>query len=181
MPMSWRYFLITISINILDLVFYLSGGYVPMPFKKTFYWSIVALQCCVSFLLCSKVNQSYVYIYTLFLRFPSHLGQHRALSRVPCVLYSRFSLVIYFIHSSVYMSVPISQFIPPSYTILGKDSISLFLFYFIFCIVINFFACWNNFLLFYALISTYTWIWVPKSILFVFMPVLHSCYSVALS
>ena len=28
------------------------------------------------------------------------------------VLYSRFSLVIYFIHSSVYMSVPISQFTP---------------------------------------------------------------------
>ena len=28
------------------------------------------------------------------------------------VLYSRFSLVIYFIHSSVYMSIPISQFIP---------------------------------------------------------------------
>ena len=35
------------------------------------------------FLLCSKVNQSYVYIYPLFFRFPSHLGHHRALSRVP--------------------------------------------------------------------------------------------------
>ena len=29
------------------------------------------------------------------------------------MLYSRFSLIIYFIHSSVYMSIPISQFIPP--------------------------------------------------------------------
>ena len=29
------------------------------------------------------------------------------------VLYSRFSLVIYFIHCSVYMSIPISQFLPP--------------------------------------------------------------------
>ena len=28
-------------------------------------------------------------------------------------LYSRFLLVIYYIHISVYMSVPISQFIPP--------------------------------------------------------------------
>ena len=28
-------------------------------------------------------------------------------------LYSRFLLVIYFIHISVYMSIPISQFIPP--------------------------------------------------------------------
>ena len=34
------------------------------------------------------------------------------MSRVPCV-YSRLSLVIYFIHSSVYMSTPISQLIPP--------------------------------------------------------------------
>ena len=56
-------------------------------FKKiNFYWSIVALQCCVSFLLYSKVNQSYVYIYPLFFRFPSHLGHHRALSRVPCAI-----------------------------------------------------------------------------------------------
>ena len=29
------------------------------------------------------------------------------------VLYSRSLLVIYFIYSSVYMSIPISQFIPP--------------------------------------------------------------------
>ena len=34
------------------------------------------------------------------------------------MLYSRFSLVIYFIHISVYMSIPISQFIPtPSHCI----------------------------------------------------------------
>ena len=43
------------------------------------------------FLLYSEVNQFYVYIYPLFFR---------------------FSLVIYFIHSSVYMSIPISQFMP---------------------------------------------------------------------
>ena len=29
------------------------------------------------------------------------------------VLYSRLSLVIYFIYSGVYMSIPVSQFIPP--------------------------------------------------------------------
>ena len=76
-----------------------------------FYWSIVALQCCVSFLLYSKVNQSYIYIYPLLFRFPSHLGLYRVLSRVP-VLHSRSLLVTYFIHSSVYVSIPISQFIP---------------------------------------------------------------------
>ena len=51
------------------------------------------------------------------------------------VLYSRFSLVIYFIHSmniSVYMSIPISQFTPPPLppqvsTCLFSASVSLFL------------------------------------------------------
>ena len=33
------------------------------------------------------------------------------------VLYSRFSLVTYFIHSSVFISVPISQFIPPIFSL----------------------------------------------------------------
>ena len=49
-----------------------------------FYWGIVVLQCCVTF-YCT-------------VEFP--------------VLYIRFSLVIYFIHISVYMSVTISQFFP---------------------------------------------------------------------
>ena len=48
-----------------------------------FYWRLVALQCC-QFLLYSKGNQLYRYIYPLFLRFPSHGGHHRSLSRVPC-------------------------------------------------------------------------------------------------
>ena len=52
----------------------------------------------VVFLLYSNVNQLYEYIYPLFFRFPSHLGHHRILSRVPD-LYNRFSLVTYFIHS----------------------------------------------------------------------------------
>ena len=51
-----------------------------------FCWHIVDLLCCVSFLLYSKVNQSFIYIYPFFLRFPSHLGHYRALSRVPCAI-----------------------------------------------------------------------------------------------
>ena len=50
------------------------------------------------FLLYSKANLLYVYIYPLSLGFLSHLGPHRELSRFP-VLFSRFSLVTYFIHS----------------------------------------------------------------------------------
>ena len=34
------------------------------------------------FLLYSKMNQLYVYIYPFFFEFPSHLGYHRTLSRV---------------------------------------------------------------------------------------------------
>ena len=54
-------------------------------------------------------------IHPLPFGFPFHVGHHRALSRVP-ELYSMFSLIIYFIHSlnSVYASIPISQFLPPS-------------------------------------------------------------------
>ena len=48
------------------------------------------------------------------------------------MLYSRFSSVIYFIHISVYMSIPISQFIPPPFPPLVSIrlfsmSVSLFL------------------------------------------------------
>ena len=38
------------------------------------------------FLLYSEVNQLYVYIYPLLFGFPSHLGHHRAFSRVPCAI-----------------------------------------------------------------------------------------------
>ena len=60
-----------------------------------------------------------LYIYPLLPGFPSHLGRHRALSRLP-VLYSRFSLVIYFMHSnnSVYVSELSSAFILSSIHLL---------------------------------------------------------------
>ena len=53
-------------------------------------------------------------------------------------LYSRFSLVTYFIHSinNVYMSIPISQFIPPPPSFTPLVSIHLFstsVFLFLFC------------------------------------------------
>ena len=59
------------------------------------------------------MNYLNIYIDPHLFGFPSHLGHYRALNRVS-VLYSMFSLVIYFIHSitSVYTSIPISQLIP---------------------------------------------------------------------
>ena len=93
-----------------------------------FNWNIVALHRCVDFYcivnqpnvylyplffgfpskehfsLSNKVNQPNVYIYPLFFGFPSHLGHYRQLSQVP-VLYIRISLVIYFIHSNIYIFI----------------------------------------------------------------------------
>ena len=52
----------------------------------------------------------HIYIYLLFFGFPFHLGRTEHWVEFP-VICSRFSLIIYFIHSSVYMPVPNSQFI----------------------------------------------------------------------
>ena len=52
----------------------------------------------------------YTYIPSFF---ASHLGHHRTLSRVPCAIMGRVSLLVYFYSiNSLYMSIPISQFIP---------------------------------------------------------------------
>ena len=71
---------------------------------------IIALQCCVRFYRTEKwVSDMYTYI-------PSSLDSLPVFTEhwvgVP-VLWSRFSSVIYFMHSIVSMSIPVSQFIPP--------------------------------------------------------------------
>ena len=58
-------------------------------------WSLVDLQSYVSFLLYSKANQLYANIFSLFVTTEPGVES--------LVLYKRFSSVIYFIHSSVYM------------------------------------------------------------------------------
>ena len=56
-------------------------------------------------LLPLKVNSFFFFLSFFFLNFILFI-----------FLYSRFLFAIYFIHISVYMSIPISQFIPPSPT-----------------------------------------------------------------
>ena len=83
-----------------------------MFFFLNCYWSIVALQCCVSFYCAAKwINYPYTYILSLFELFLCRSPQGTEFPE----LYSGFSLVIYFIHSinSMHMSIPISPFIPP--------------------------------------------------------------------
>jgi len=94
----------------------------------SFSWSTVVLLCCVSAV---KQSESVIYTHTYpssphFLRSPQNAEQNSL------VLYSWFSLIIYFIHSSVYMSVPVSQSIPspllPLVSMcLFSTSVSLFL------------------------------------------------------
>ena len=50
-------------------------------------------------------------------------------------LYSRFLLVTYFIHISVYMSIPISQFIPPLLAPLSPFGFHTFVLYI--CVAIS--------------------------------------------
>ena len=50
-----------------------------------FNWSIFSLKYYVSF-YCTEKWISYTYMYISFLEFLSHLGHHRALSRVPCAI-----------------------------------------------------------------------------------------------
>ena len=87
-----------------------------------FYWSMAAFahtQSCFTmlcwFLLYSKENQLHVDIYPLFfwISFPFRSPQNTEQSSF-LVLYRRFSLVIYFIHTiiSLYTSIPTSQFTP---------------------------------------------------------------------
>ena len=79
------------------------------------------------FLLHIKVSQLYIHIHALLFGLPSIQVTTERWVEFP-VLYSRFSVVISFVHSSVYVSVLLSQFIPPLVSIhLFSTSVSLFI------------------------------------------------------
>ena len=61
------------------------------------------------FLLYSKVNQPHIYIYPLFQGFPSHLGHHRVLKRVPCAIRQDLIHYLFFTQQCIYVnpSLPI--------------------------------------------------------------------------
>ena len=94
-----------------------------------FYWNIIYLQFCVSFRYIKKwISYTYPLLNILF----PYRSLQSYRKEFP-VLYSRFSLVIYFIYKSVYMSVSIFQFILPPTLPLGtidlfSTSVTLFLF-----------------------------------------------------
>ena len=79
-----------------------------------FYWNMVDLQCWISFRYTEIwISYTYTYIHPFF-KFFSHIGHYRVLSVYFPVVYIRSLLLIYSIYSSVYISIPTSQFIPHS-------------------------------------------------------------------
>ena len=79
-----------------------------------FYWSIVDLQCCVSFRGTAKVNQLYIYIYPLFFRFSSQVGHYRVLSRVPCAIQQVLISYIFYIQQCVCVNTNLLIYPSPS-------------------------------------------------------------------
>ena len=55
-------------------------------FKENVYWSRVDLQCCVNF-RCTAEWIWYIYLYSLFVTFSSHLGHYRVLSGALCAVF----------------------------------------------------------------------------------------------
>ena len=95
----------------------------PFPFGLStlnfffFNWSIMALQCCVSF--CLQQHESAIYKHISLPSWasltprshPAPLGHHRAPGSSPWVIYSSFSPAI-LLTAHVYISVLLSQFVP---------------------------------------------------------------------
>ena len=83
------------------------------------------------FLLYSKVNQLYRYIYPFFFRFPSHLGHHRALSRIPCAIQQVLVTYLFYIQQCIYFNPSLPIHPTPSVPLvtirLFSTSVSLFL------------------------------------------------------
>ena len=76
-------------------------------FKINFYWRIVALQC-VLISACGKVNQLHIHmIHRCLFGFPSQLGRHRALDRVPCATQEALSVAYFIQHIYVNPNLPV--------------------------------------------------------------------------
>ena len=76
----------------LKLIYFLTLQSVSEYSQLTMLWQ---------FQVHSKVTQGYIYMYPFSPKLPSHLGCHRALSRVACAVQQ---MVIHFKYSSVYLS-----------------------------------------------------------------------------
>ena len=89
------------------------------PLPTVLYWSIIALQCCFSFHCTTKcISYKYTFIPSLLglpaTLLPSHPSRSSWSTELELpVLYSSFPLIFWFTRGSLYMSILISQFLPP--------------------------------------------------------------------
>ena len=77
------------------------------------------------FLLGSKVNQLHIYIYSLFFRFPSHLGRHRTMSRVPCAKQQVLIIYLFYTQQCMYVNPDLPSH-PPPLSLLGNCGFVLY-------------------------------------------------------
>ena len=75
-------------------------------------WARLSDFTSLSLLLYSKVNQLYVYLYPLIFGFPSYLGHHRALSRVPCAVQQVLISYLFYIQLCPSLCTPM-DYSPP--------------------------------------------------------------------
>ena len=73
-------------------------------FNYIFYWSIVDLQCCVSFRCTAKwISYTYTYIHS-FYRLFSRIDHYRVLSRVPCAIQQVLISYLFYIQQCLYVT-----------------------------------------------------------------------------
>ena len=94
---------------------------------KKFYWSIIALQCCVSF-YCTTEQISYMYTYIAFLppSDPTPLGHHRALSWAPCAIQHLPTSSLFYTWSCIY----VNAILPIHLTLPFPHCVHMSIFYF---------------------------------------------------
>ena len=80
----------TIGLSISQLL-----TYAGVCYFFSFCWSLIDLQCCVSF-RCIAKWVSYTYIYFFFFKILIHTSHYRAFSRVPCAI-QKVLIATYFI------------------------------------------------------------------------------------
>ena len=102
---------------------------------QVFSKNCVEVELIYNVVLISGVQQSesviYIYMYPCFGGFFSHFSHYRVLSKVSYA--TQLALVVYFIYSSLHMSISASQFILPSYPLVIISLFSTYVILLFFC------------------------------------------------